>query len=222
MLLLCCPWHRSPWGHAGSGQVALSGPWHCPWSHRWPLLGHPQLEHLGNSPGERASQPRGCCGIRVCRNSVANPMGLLIPHNLGVLHWALWLLQFMLGSVQGIIGELGAVKQTRVVLQSWGATPKREFCQRFARSGTTCTKCTKWGEGKRRLGRSCQCCWRLWVYLVRDMGKWPQEIFISCNFYISVHPTLCIFGFSHFTFLATPCFLGKKFLIFKGLLWINC
>lgn len=35
------------------------------------------------------------------------------------------------------------------------------------------------------------------AFLVRDVGKWPQEIFISCNFYISVPPALCIFGISH-------------------------
>lgn len=35
------------------------------------------------------------------------------------------------------------------------------------------------------------------MFLVRNVGKWPQKIFISWNFYISVHPALCIFGISH-------------------------
>lgn len=125
------------------------------------------------------------------------PRVCCIPHSLWVLPWALCLLQSMLGSLQVVFCVLGAVKQTRVVLQVWGVTPKCEFGPRFARSGNICTSCTKWGEGKRCLGRGCQCCWRLCMFLVRDVGKWPQEIFISCNFHISVHPALCIFGISH-------------------------
>lgn len=112
MLLLWCPWHSS--GPRGA-TLALGG-WHC----RVPgtALGAPgglrlgilslstsgMAQIWGMAPGSvPASQPRGCCGVRVCRNGVAQPKGLLIPRNLGVLRWALWLLQIMLGSVQVII-----------------------------------------------------------------------------------------------------------------------